>query len=362
MLKDIKIFDSTLREGEQAPGFFYSPIEKYLILKELIKLPIDTIELGNYGVNVTNDFFIEEMLNNKEKLKCKPNLAATVIFNLSTIKKLISRSRPDFIFIVVPFSHRIKEHVKLKDNTIKELTDLLEAYKQPISSIFFAFMDFSSEKNLESAKEYLSFGYKNFWIADTFGFLMPNQIKQISKTIDSYLQGYGDVEIGVHMHNDYGLALANSLAFHRLGFNTISSSINGIGERSGITSTEQLVMLKTRDICFIPSLKKVSRMVQEFSGSKIASNHPIVGDNIHYINTGVHQDLHLKGFNIDEVSVYNKSIQYSPFMGKSAWNELKKTHHINGDEFVLNILKNSTKNLINNEFMWGENILKYLVD
>ena len=301
MSSKIKIFDTTLRDGEQSPGCSMNLKEKLEVASQLEKLNVDIIEAG-FAIASQGDF--ESVLEISKVVK-----SATVASLCRAVDKDIDRAYEALKHAVNPRIHTflatspIHMQYKLKmteDEVIERISFAVEYAKKYCSDV-----EFSAEDASRSDKEFLakvfstaiSKGATVINIPDTVGYSTPEEMAAIIEYLKNNVVGIEKVDISVHCHNDLGLAVSNTLASVKAGATQLECTINGIGERAGNASLEEIVMgLKTRKdyydvVCGIDTrqIYRSSRLVQKITGIPVAPTKAIVGDNAFAHEAGIHQ-------------------------------------------------------------------------
>ncbi|MGB9612667.1 MAG: 2-isopropylmalate synthase [Candidatus Margulisiibacteriota bacterium] len=303
MARKIKIFDTTLRDGEQCPGASLNPEEKMEIARQLAKLNVDVIEAG-FAIASPGDF--ESIKNIAQQIK------GPIICSLARARKEdIDRAWEAVKYAEKPRIHTfiatspIHMEKKLRMTPEQVLETAVEMVKYARSLC--ADIEFSPEDAGRSEPEFLykiisaviEAGATTINIPDTVGYTMPWEFGQLIEKIINHIPQIKekDITISVHCHNDLGLAVANSLAAIKAGANQVECTINGIGERAGNASLEEIVMtLKTRKDFFdcetninTKEIYKTSRMVSNLTGLLVQPNKAVVGSNAFAHEAGIHQ-------------------------------------------------------------------------
>lgn len=285
----VKIYDTTLRDGEQTPGVKFTKEQKVQIAQKLDELGVDTIEAGFPVISSYDEEAVKAVASER--------LSADVICLCRSKQKDIDAALKADVDGVIIFLAVSDLHLKYKLHT-----DLMAAINMAAESIAYAkshglFVQLSAEDATRTSMESLTALYSaaeesgadRLGIADTTGCIRPRAMHYL---IESLRKKF-DLELSVHCHNDFGLAVANSLAAYEAGIDTISVSVNGLGERCGNASLEEVVMslyaLYGVDLKFnIQILKELSEIVSKFSGIPIPINKPIVGANAFRHESGIH--------------------------------------------------------------------------
>ncbi len=303
----IIIFDTTLRDGEQAPGCSLNQREKLEIARALAALKVDVIEAG-FPIASPDDFDAVNQIAGSIK---GPTIAALA----RIIEKDIERAG---LAIAPAAKRRIHTFSSGSDIHLVNIMKMTRAQniERSVKAIKFArtFTDdveYSAQDTTRSDRDYLvdlytavaEAGATTLNIPDTVGYAIPedygNMISYIAERVKAQVPG---VIISVHCHNDLGMAVANSLAAVRAGARQVECTINGLGERAGNTSLEEIVMaIRTRNDYFhlhtnveTKEIFRVSRMVSRLTGMTVQRNKAIVGANAFAHESGVHQDGVLK--------------------------------------------------------------------
>ncbi len=299
-------FDTTLRDGEQTPGVSFSPEMKLEIAIELDALGIEEIEAG-FPVVSPGEFKAVRMI-------CKEGLSSKIF--------ALSRARISDIEAAIDagvegislFTSISPVHLKYKMRRPKE-----EVVRSALEALEFAkdhglFVSFSSEDATRTPLGELFALYRmaeergadRVHISDTVGVATPQAYQHIVGFFRKVLKS--GTQIGVHTHNDFGLATANALAGAVAGADMVSVTVNGIGERAGNASLQE-VALALEVLYGIDSgidkskILKLSRLVEEYSGIKIPENKPVIGKNAFRHESGVHVD-----------AVLRNPLTYEPFL------------------------------------------------
>lgn len=307
MSEKIIIFDTTLRDGEQSPGASLNIKEKLEIARQLAILGVDVIEAG-FPITSPGDF---EAVKTVAK-----TIKGPVICGLSrAVEKDIDAS-----YNALKYAARPRVHIVLATSKIHMKYKLKKAegeiLRLAISSVKYAKakcddIEFSLEDASRTEKDFLykvvesviDAGATTVNIADTVGYIMPFEFGSVIKGVKDNVPNIDKCVISVHCHNDLGLSVSNSLAAVLNGARQVECTINGLGERAGNASLEEIVMaLKTRSDAFkgistginTKELYKTSRLVSKLTGMVVQANKAIVGSNAFSHESGIHQDGVLK--------------------------------------------------------------------
>jgi 2-isopropylmalate synthase len=296
------IFDTTLRDGEQAPGIALTPDEKVAIAHQLARLRVDVLEAG-FAASSPGDF--------EAVSRIARDVEGPVIASLA-------RAHPDDIdraWDAVRHAARSRIHVFMSTSPIhmekmlrmtpqEVLTASVEGVRRArkyTEDVEFSPQDATRSDPafmIEVCRAAVEAGATTINIPDTVGFATPSDFVDLLKRVYTEVRGdRDDVVISVHCHNDLGLAVANSLAAIHAGARQIEGAINGIGERAGNTSIEEIIMaVKTRQDAFgveigcdSTQIYETSRLVSSLTGYPIQFNKAVVGRNAFAHESGIHQ-------------------------------------------------------------------------
>lgn len=305
-MEKIIIFDTTLRDGEQAPGASLNQKEKLEIAFSLEKLGVDVIEAG-FPVSSPGDFEAVKMVARNIKGSRICALARAIPKDIDIAYQATKKARHSRIHVFLATS---KIHMRYK---LKKAED--EILRLAVSSVKYARnlcddIEFSPEDASRTEEAFLyrvveaviKAGAGTVNIPDTVGYAEPYGYGELIRALRENVPNINKAVISVHGHNDLGLAVANSLSAVKNGARQVECTINGIGERAGNASMEELVMaLKVRQDYFgvTTSIKtkeiyKTSRLVSKLTGFVVAPNKAIVGLNAFRHESGIHQDGVLK--------------------------------------------------------------------
>lgn len=309
----IRIFDTTLRDGEQSPGVALNTKEKLELAQQLARLGVDIIEAG-FPIASEGDFEAVNRIAREVRGPVICGLARTAKGDIEQAAKALEPAEQSRIHIFTSGSKIHLEHMlkKSEDEVIASAIKSVEFAKQFCDDIEFSAQDctrsdFAFLKKLYQAS--IEAGATTINIPDTVGYGMPEEYAALIAKIQQEVVGEREVIISTHCHDDLGLAVANSLAAIGAGAQQIECTLNGIGERAGNTSLEEVVMaLETRKDFWQHShqiktqeLYRSSRMVSSYTGMVVPANKAIVGDNAFSHEAGIHQDGVLKALETYEI-------------------------------------------------------------
>lgn len=310
----VRIFDTTLRDGEQSPGASLTSAEKLEIARQLSKLGVDIIEAG-FPAASPDDLegvkqIAQEIGNPLDASARVPIIAGLARANKNDIEKCWEAVQHAKHPRIHTFLATSDIHLKYKLKMSRE--EVVERVREMVSyaKSFCDDVEFSPEDAGRSDPEYLlevlevaiQAGATTLNIPDTVGYTTPQEFGALIKGLIENTPGADKVIWSVHCHDDLGLATANTLAGVTNGARQVEVTINGIGERAGNTSLEEVVMaMHTRPALFglqhgieTTQIARASRMVSNFTGIPVQPNKAIVGANAFAHEAGIHQDGMLK--------------------------------------------------------------------
>lgn len=300
----ITVYDTTLRDGEQTPGVCLRTPEKLKIARKLDEIGIHQIEAGFPVVSKEEKKSVSAIVNE--------DLNAQILCLSRTKKSDIDTAIDCDVDGVITFMSTSDLHLKHKIKMSRE-----EILNVCMNSIEHAkdhglFVAFSAEDATRTDLDFLKKMYKKadeykvdrVHIADTVGAISPYGMDYLVKQLRSTI----NAEIALHCHNDFGMALANSIAGLLAGANAVSTTVNGIGERAGNAALEELVMslklIYGVDLGFdVSKFCELSKLVESLTHMNIPYNKPIVGKNIFRHESGIHVD-----------AVIEEPLTYEPFL------------------------------------------------
>lgn len=297
----IHIFDTTLRDGEQVPGCKLNTDQKVEIALELEALGVDIIEAG-FPISSPGDFRSVEAIAKAVKNATVCGLSRAVENDIKTAAEAVKHARYPRIHTGIGTSEMHIKY-KLKSTEDKILERAVAAVKMAKS--FVDDVEFYAEDAGRTDNEYLArvleavikAGATVLNIPDTTGYCLPEQYGAKIRYLRENVKGIDQAILSTHCHNDLGLATANSIAGIQNGARQIECTINGIGERAGNTSLEEVVMIMRQhpemDFSTRIQTQKIyptSRLVSERMGMPVQPNKAIVGANAFAHSSGIHQD------------------------------------------------------------------------
>ncbi len=304
----VLIFDTTLRDGEQSPGASMNLAEKLEVARTLESLGVDIIEAG-FPIASPDDFAAVKAVAEQSTRAIICGLARALKGDIDraaeAVKPAGKRARVH-IFLATSAIHRQFKLNKVQEEIVKQAREAVAYAKTLIDDIEFSPEDASRtepEFLAEVVQAVIEAGARTVNIPDTVGYAYPNDYADLITYLRANVKNIDQAVISVHCHNDLGLAVANSLAAVRAGARQVECTINGIGERAGNCSLEEVVMaMRVRKDMFknivtgIESshLYGASRLVQSITGLMVQRNKAVVGDNAFAHESGIHQHGMLK--------------------------------------------------------------------
>ncbi len=301
MSRQIKIFDTTLRDGEQSPGCSMNIHEKLEIAKHLECLKVDVIEAG-FAVASKEDFEAIKTIAKSIKGSSVAALARTLSKDVDTAWEAVKSAKQPRIHIFIATSdihmrHKLK---KTRGQVLKDVGQIVKYAKKYCSDI-----EFSAEDATRSDPEFLCKVFETairsgatvINVPDTVGYTTPDEFYSLITKIRENVSNIDETTISVHCHDDLGMAVANTLSAARAGATQLECTINGIGERAGNAALEEVVMaLDTRKDLFgltsnvdTTQIYRSSKLVSALLGTAIPPNKAIVGANAFAHEAGIHQ-------------------------------------------------------------------------
>ena len=331
-IKDVVIYDSTLRDGEQTPGIAFSPEQKITIARKLDEMHVPEIEAGFPAVSE----------NEQASVKAISSLGLNArILTLSRITKadidacVNSGSDLALLFIGTSDIHLKYKFNKPREFVLEKVAEGLDyCHERGIAGAL------SAEDSTRTDMDFLLEVYKKaeechasrIGVTDTLGCASPEAIFNIVTAVKDHVR----TPISVHLHNDFGLALANAIAGVKAGAQAVTTTVNGIGERAGNVPLEQFVAtMKYVYRCDLgidtTKLKELSDIVAEYSGLGLPKNQPLVGQNVFSHESGIHV-----------AAVLNCPMTYEPIPPEEVGN---KRHLIMGKKTGLNYIRKRVDDL-----------------
>ena len=359
----VKIFDTTLRDGEQAPGCSMTLREKLRVAKALADLNVDIIEAG-FPAASPGDFDAVKAIAEENR---GPTICGLARCNPEDIEKVHAAVKGAdrhriHVFVATSAIHREHKLKMAKEEIIRSAVGAIELARELCDDVEFSPED-ASRTELAYLAEVVSAaieaGAKTVNIPDTVGYTVPAEFDALFRYLNENVTGIDAITLSVHCHNDLGMAVANSLAAVTAGARQIECTINGIGERAGNCSLEEVVMaLNTRAEFFglntrIDStrLYPTSRLVSGITGMHVPRNKAIVGENAFAHEAGIHQHgmlQHASTYEImrpEDVGISRSNLVLGKHSGRHAFRDRVRDLGFDLDEFETNRAFNEFKKL-----------------
>jgi 2-isopropylmalate synthase len=302
----VLIFDTTLRDGEQSPGISLNAAEKLEIAQQLARLGVDVIEAG-FPIASPGDFEGVQGIARTVEGPIITGLARTHVADIDAAYNAVKdAARPRIhTFISTSDIHIIHQLQTTREDVKGQARAAVAHAKGYVEDVEFSPMD-ATRADLEFTAEVIQIaldeGATTINIPDTVGYAMPNEYAEFLRGLYEHVPGLHDVVLSVHCHDDLGLAVANSLAGLQAGARQVECAVNGIGERAGNASIEEIIMLlhtRQADVglyteAVTKEIARTSRMVSRLTGYSVQPNKAIVGRNAFAHESGIHQDGVLK--------------------------------------------------------------------
>ena len=298
------IFDTTLRDGEQAPGATMNEREKLEAARQLVALGVDVIEAG-FPISSSGDFNAVRRIAKEVKDAVICGLARAIKKDIDAAYQATRPARRGariHVFLATSKIHMQYKLQKAEDEILRLAVESVQYARTLTNDIEFSPEDASRTEPpflFKVIEAVIKAGATTVNIPDTVGYAYPEEYGTLIAAIRKNVPNIDQAVISVHCHNDLGLAVANSLAAVKNGARQVECTVNGIGERAGNASLEEIVMgihtrqdlfggittsVRTREIC------KSSRLISKLTGFVVAPNKAIVGGNAFRHESGIHQD------------------------------------------------------------------------
>jgi len=298
----VRIFDTTLRDGEQSPGFSMNTEEKIRMARQLAALHVDVIEAG-FPIASRGD--LEAVRKVSQEIRTVP-IAALARARKDDVAAAVEALQPAafsrlHVFLATSDLHLRAKLKMTREQALEAIDSNIRAGRKQVGEV-----EFSAEDAGRTDIDFLckvcrvavDAGATVLNLPDTVGYAVPEEYAAMFRRVREYLGDAQGITLSAHCHDDLGLAVANSLAAVRAGVRQIECTINGIGERAGNAALEEVVAAITvRKESFgvttgihLEQLFPASRMLTEITGAHVAPNKAIVGANAFAHEAGIHQD------------------------------------------------------------------------
>jgi 2-isopropylmalate synthase len=303
---NVKIFDTTLRDGEQSPGMSMNLKEKIEMAKQLERMGVDIIESG-FAISSPGDFISVKTIAESLKNCTVASLARATVEDIDRAWEAVKDAVDPRLHIFLATSDLHMEHKLLltPDQVFEQAVEMTKYAKKYCANI-----EFSAEDSTRSNMDFLAkvcegvvaAGATTVNLPDTVGYSTPEERFSFFTTIQEKAPSLTKITLSCHDHNDLGLGVANSLAAIRAGVRQVECTVNGIGERAGNAALEEIVMaLKVRREEYkantniaTTEIMRSSDLLSRITGVKVQPNKAIVGDNAFAHEAGIHQHGVLK--------------------------------------------------------------------
>jgi 2-isopropylmalate synthase len=338
-MEKVIIFDTTLRDGEQAAGTSLNLQEKLEIARQLDRLGVDVIETG-FPASSIGDFEAVQLVARELR---RPVICALSLADIEAVDKaweaVKEAERPRIhVFLSASDIHLAHQLKKNRNEALKMSRETVARARSHLDDVEFSPMDASRADPAylyQILEAVIEAGATTVNVPDTVGYATPQEFGSLIRGILDNVPNIDKAVVSVHCHDDLGLAVANSLEAIRVGARQVECTVNGIGERAGNASMEEIVMaLKTRRDFFklatnidTTQIYRTSRLVSELTGFPVQPNKAVVGANAFRHQSGIHQDGVLKKSITYEimdpkwVGIPSSSLVLSKVSGRHAFKE-----------------------------------------
>jgi 2-isopropylmalate synthase len=302
----VLIFDTTLRDGEQSPGISLNTQEKLEIAQQLARLGVDVIEAG-FPITSPGDFEAVQTISQRVEGPVIAGLARTHVADIDAAWNAVKDADRPRIHTFISTSDIHIEHQlqTTREDVIGQARAAVAHAKGYVDDVEFSPMDATRadvEYTAEVCQVALDEGATTINIPDTVGYAMPQEYAAYLERLCELVPDLRDVVLSVHCHDDLGLAVANSFAGLMAGARQVECAVNGIGERAGNASLEEIVMLlhtRQQDVGLYTrantrEIARTSRLISRLTGYSVQPNKAVVGRNAFAHESGIHQDGVLK--------------------------------------------------------------------
>jgi 2-isopropylmalate synthase len=303
----VKVFDTTLRDGEQSPGATMTMAEKLQVAEQLMALRVDIIEAGFPAASPGDLAAVKEVARRVQGVAVA-GLARATTSDIDAAWEAVREAEQPIIHVFLATSDiHLAHKLRIDREEALERVKSMVSYARNLCPI----IEFSAEDATRSDWDYLcqvftaavQAGATTINVPDTVGYTLPHEYEMLFRYLRERVPGIEKVTFSAHCHDDLGMATANTLAAIRGGARQVEVTINGIGERAGNTALEEVVMaLRTRPDAFdhvdtridAARLVQASQLVSRLTGISVQPNKAVVGRNAFAHEAGIHQDGMLK--------------------------------------------------------------------
>ena len=301
MANIVRIFDTTLRDGEQSPGCSMNLAEKLEVAKQLERLGVDIMEAG-FAASSPGDFASVKSIAKTIKNATVTSLARALKGDIDAAGEALKEAKYPRIhtFIATSDIHMTYKLRKSPEQVLEVAAEMVRYAKKYCEDVEFSAEDASRSNPAflyQIFEAVIQAGATTINVPDTVGYASPEEMTKLILGIRENVPSIDKAIISVHCHNDLGLAVANSLAAAKAGAGQLECTINGIGERAGNAALEELVMnLNTRGDYYnlgcninTKEIYKTSKLLSSITGVRVQPNKAIVGENAFAHESGIHQ-------------------------------------------------------------------------
>ena len=332
----VRIFDTTLRDGEQSPGFSMNTNEKIRMARQLAALNVDVIEAG-FPISSKGDLEAVQAVAKEVRTVPIAALARAKKHDIDAAVEALKSAAASRLHIFLATSDL---HLQVKLNMTREqaleaIGSMIRYGRQSVGEVEFSAEDAGRtdiDFLCQVCRTAVDAGATILNLPDTVGYAVPEEYGEMFRRVRDFLDDSPDVTLSAHCHDDLGLAVANSLAAVRAGVRQIECTVNGIGERAGNASLEEIaVLLAVRKESFgaqtninLSQLCPASRLLAEITGAQVAPNKAVVGANAFAHEAGIHQDGIIKNpltyeiISPETVGVPSRSLVLGKHSGRNA--------------------------------------------
>ncbi|UCC95422.1 MAG: 2-isopropylmalate synthase [Candidatus Omnitrophota bacterium] len=363
-MEKVIVFDTTLRDGEQAPGAALTSEQKLEVAYQLQNLGVDIIEAG-FPIASPDDFKAVSLVARDINTSIVCGLARCLKDDIEAAYNSLKKARRSRIHIFLATS---KIHLQYKFKKVEDEILAIAKKGTHLARNYCDDIEFSPEDATRSNRDFLfrvietaiKQGARTINIPDTVGYSYPQEIHSLITDIFNNVSNIQKAVISIHCHDDLGMATANSLSAVLAGARQVHCTVNGIGERAGNASLEEIAMaLKTRKDVFgnlytqiaTKEISRASRLVSTSTGFVVPPNKAIVGDNAFRHESGIHQDAILKKrityeiMNPQDIGIGRSELVLGKHSGRHALNKRLKDLGFKLDEKRINVIFKRFKEL-----------------
>jgi 2-isopropylmalate synthase len=349
--EDVTVFDTTLRDGEQTPGIAFTFEQKIEIARQLSAIGVHTIEAG-FPASSTAE---KETVAAIKKLGLETNICGLARSVKADVDACIDCD-VDMIHVFIPTSDIQRENTinKTREQVLEITGEIIGYARDHVSRCMFSPMDATRTEPdylVEVCRAAKKAGATIINIPDTVGVIAPSGMKALMTRLAKEV----DCPLDVHCHNDFGLAVANTVAAVEAGASQVQVTVNGLGERAGNADLAQTVMILESIYGVNTGIKKerlveTSRLISRFSGIGIAPTQPVVGENVFSHESGIHTQGVLKrsdtfepGIMTPEMVGHRRRLTLGKHVGRHAVRQMLAETHIEPDDTQLDIIVEKVK-------------------